>query len=243
MKKHLKYLSSILWIAPFISFIFGYQILSYFYSPKSLKVPQLLGLSLQNAIDSLSSLNLNTRILNQKIDPDLPSGIILSQTPQANETVKAYQSIYLVVTKQPPKKQSPKLQDLNLNQIQKIAKEKNIYLKTYILSNNSPKNTCIAQSPAYGELLNNKKSMVAYISKGTEQFRIFPLLKDKSFIEVKKFLDSYNINYKFFYKNSCKLKDKTKVCTKCKVLDQRPLAGSLVNIEKPINVQLTLLCN
>lgn len=234
----MKQLKNYLWVLPFISFIFGYQLLSFLYSPKSLRVPQLVGASIQDGISSLSALNLNVRILAQKIDSDLPEGLILNQSPSEGQPVKAYQSVYLVVTKRPAKNIVPNIKNLDHNNIIQILQDKKIHLRTYSIDSNIPKNSCLAQYPSSGQMIESKESVIAYISNGITLTRIFPLLKDKNLSDVKEFLDSFNIKYNINYKgpaSKLKLND-----LEYEVVDQRPISGSIVDISKPFTVQLTV---
>jgi beta-lactam-binding protein with PASTA domain len=228
--------TSFLWVFPFISFLLGYQAFSLFSSKSVLQTPSVLGKQIHDAIKELSFYQLNVRILKEKDDPDFPDGIVISQSPQPSSSIKPHKSVFLVITRKPPKPEAPNLYGLTPNKASKLVAEKALRLKTFELESMYPKDTCIAQSPSPAQPV-NQNNIIAYISSGTTSLRIFPVLKNRNLQEVRSFLKDFNIQFQVHHTTELK---ESHTCTNCIIVDHRPLAGSLVDLRKPFTVQLTV---
>src|SRR3990170_445622 len=77
-----------LWILPFLFFIGGYTLSRLFFHTDAIEAPSLIGKSLHEACTITSDLNLNTKIIEHKDNPDLPEGTVLLQIPAAGQSVK-----------------------------------------------------------------------------------------------------------------------------------------------------------
>jgi serine/threonine-protein kinase len=185
-----------------------------------------VGLHLSDAIRALSSDSLNVRILAEKEDPDLHEGMILSQTPKAGTFIKPHQSLFLVITRKPLNPQAPTLLGSSLSQAQLRARNAGITLRTYTLENPLPQDIVIAQSVLPQRDVEDG-TITIYNSKGSTPLKIFPQLKGKSVDEVVAFFGLYDIPVTVTGERSSLIKD------------QRPLAGMLIDISKPLVVQVT----
>ena len=155
--------------------------------------------------------------------------LVLEQVPKPNLMIKPNQHIFVTVSKRPDDFIVPNLfgQDYNT-----ISQKDVIPLKMFWLQSDYPKNFCIAQSPKYGRIL-SKKPFVAYFSAGKNQLVVFPDLKHRSADEVKNFLEKEDLNVEIipdFYD-----------VKECVVIDQKPMAGSIVDKSKKLYVQLQLI--
>lgn len=216
---------SILWLLPFLSFIAGYQLIRLLTRTETIRVPSVVGLHMNEAIKILSTDLLNVRILAEKEDPDLHEGTILSQNPEPGQRVKTHQSIFLVITKKPAKARAPQLRGLICEQAQTKAAQAGITLKTISFESPFPKDRVIAQSVLPEREVKNKSLMV-YCSEGSTPLRIFPDLKGRSVDEVASFFALYSATVNVQGNRSDPIKE------------QQPRAGTLVDIRKPLTVQL-----
>lgn len=233
-----------IWMVPFIAFIVGYYAMGVFLLQDSFYTPCIVGSHLHDAIRTLSAHNLNVRILAEKQEADIPQGVVLSQSPDYTQKVKAHQSVYLVITSKPTPKNVPYLAYLQEKEIVDRAAQENIYLKRYFLQSIYPKNTCIAQSATEKEVL-DKNTLTVYISSGSNPIYIFPSLKNKNLAEVVSFLEKQGISYQLFDKKSSQLINSSdnfssEYYDNYNVIDHKPLAGSLINLNKNLKVQLTI---
>lgn len=221
-----QFLVSFVWVVPFIAFIAGYLLVRGLTHTETITVPAIMGLHLTDAIRTLSSDSLNVRILAEKEDPDLHEGMILSQTPEPGTLVKPHQSIFLVITCKPLKPQAPTLLGTTLSQAQVRARNASITLKTYTLESPIPQGRVIAQSVMPRRDV-KENSLTIYTSKGSTPLRIFPQLKGKKPDEVTSFFGLYDIPVSVKGPHNKVIKD------------QRPLAGTLIDIRKPLVVEVT----
>lgn len=229
-----KYLTTLVWTLPFISFFFGYQIVRLFVYKEVFVAPEVLGQHIQDAIKVLSESKLNVRILAEKEDADLPEGIIISQSPNPGQSVKSHQSIFLVITRKPAKPVAPNLYGLSNQEAQNRAKNKNIHLKSYSLPSDNPIDTVIAQSDLPQQEVSDNAMMV-YLSRGPSDMRIFPNLKGKLSQEVVDFFKTYNIQVQVLSMEQGATHDVNSI-----VIDQRPMPGTLIDLKKSFIVQITV---
>ena len=203
-----------------------------------LEMPSLIGKQLDEAISTLSKLNLNARILNQKEDLELPSGTILSQTPNSGYKIKPNQSVFLVITKMPNKEKVPNFIGLKNSEIDELANGNLIKTKIYKIKSNFPTDTVISQSPEpdseFSDLKN--KIVLLYVCQGNENIRIFPDLKGISINNIKNFLSANNLKFEVIHPYQL---EPNHSCQNCIAKEQRPLAGSLINPEKSFTVYIS----
>jgi serine/threonine-protein kinase len=189
---------------------------------------------MHDAIKILSADKLNVRILAEKEDPDSPEGIIISQTPAQGKKIKPQQSVFLVITRKPPRIQAPSLCGLPLEDAKKKAAQARIALQTHAIESSYPKDNVIAQNKLPGEELIDK-TMTLSVSAGDTPLRIMPDLRGKKAEEVVRFLKPFNIKVEVTHPDQ----EKDHVCSSCLIIDQRPHVGSIIDLAKAPVVQLT----
>jgi eukaryotic-like serine/threonine-protein kinase len=233
MMNHIrKFLISFLWLLPFGSFLLGYQLLRVFTHAQSIIVPSVIGLHLHDAIKQLSAEKLNVRILMEKEEPDLQEGMILSQTPVQGAMVKPHQSIFLVLTRRPPKVRAPALFGFSVEEARSKADQLGLTLRIHRIESRQPYDTIIAQGQIQGKELDSKVFGV-YVSHGITPLRVFPDLRGKIGQDIQSFFKSYDTITVELLTPSQEKGDPAQI-----VIDQRPAAGSLIDIRKPLAVQL-----
>lgn len=223
-----------LWLLPFLCFLFGYYTVSWVFSAETIDVPQLSGKRLQDAVSLLVPYKLNLRILDEVEDPAVPEGTVISQRPAAGRKIKVFQSVGVIVAKKPSPTLAPNFVGALVEDVQSKAESNKLKVKTYFFNSNKyPINWCIAQAPIANEELTDK-TMVVYISSGDTQFRIMPNLYGKTLSEVYPFFNLYatiiNISPQEYSRHTD--------CSKCRIVSQRPIAGSLINLNSPLQIQL-----
>jgi len=229
---------TIIWILPFLSFSLGYIAVGRLFKPKEFETPSIVGKQLIDAVSILSQQNLNIRFLAEKEDADIPHGTILTQSPQPGRKIKANQSIFTVISKKPTQIPCPRVINIHIDVIAQTLAAKKIRNKNYFLPSIYPHNNCIAQFPSPGIML-KKNNIITYISAGNKKPILLPNFKGKNIVEVVEFLNKYNgIKPEIIHTPSHDLihyYDET-----CSVIDQRPLAGSIISIDskKPILLHL-----
>ncbi len=158
----------------------------------TIETPLLVGSTINDAIIQLSQLNLNAKVITQKIDPYCPTGTIISQTPKPGNKIKPNQSIFLVITKQPDKPIAPDICGLNIEQVKNILENQGLKAKFFHIYSQYPKNTCIAQWPNSHEFFNQTKNncLIVYVSGNQENIKILPDFRNQQINLVKEKLSN-----------------------------------------------------
>ncbi len=218
------------WTLPFLCFIGGYGISRFLFHTPSVAAPALIGKSLLAACTIASDLNLNIRLLEHKDNPDLPEGTVLLQIPSAGQSVKPRQTIFLSLSHQPQKKNVPNYLQKNKNEIEQSAKDNGIKVKFYAVPSNYPCNECIGQFPQPHTPLPTTPLCI-YLSDGAIKPVIMPSFINRALEEVSDFLALYGIKPSIIgsYQGQYPL-----------VIDQRPLAGTIINLDQNPTIQLSI---
>jgi serine/threonine-protein kinase len=233
-----KLLRNLFWLIPFLAFAIGYYAISFVFKSKTIQAPALVGKCIDKAVIILSEQNLNIRIVGNKNDSDLPEGTIISQTPLAGSKIKENQTLYVVIAKKPAAILAPDFKQKTISAATRIAQDLGLHIKTYAIPSSAPDQQCIAQFPAAGQELDNN-TIIVYSSAANTKSVIMPSCKDMHVSEVISFLQLYGITPTILHTRP-ELLGINHQCAQCIVIDQRPLAGSLVqiNAEKPLSIQL-----
>lgn len=222
---------SFLWLIPFASFAVGYMLANYFFASASFPTPSIVGLSLSQATKILSEQHLNMRIVGEKADQTVTPETILHQQPNAGLHIKAHQTVFVVVAQKPISPQTPLFLNLTTPQAQEILNKQAITAKWYSLPSEAPTDTVIAQDPPPYVDLN--KSVTLYRAMAEQTSYIMPQFLNHSLSTVIPFLNKHHVPFNTLYPNGVTYSN-----THCIIREQRPLAGSLINLHKPPTVQL-----
>lgn len=222
------------WLLPFISFILGYYTIYYFFSKPACAVPLLIGRSIQDATQILSVSDLNLRILGEKEEAEYKPGTILSQIPSAHTKIKQKQSIYINIACAPKKKLAPQLIGLNEKEITDLSKKNSFSVKIFTLESVYPQGICFAQFPQSQSQLSDN-SLVVYISSGITNYRIFPNISGQKVSDFEELIKQYPIKINVTHKKEI---DNAHNCKNCHIIKNKPIAGSVIDIAKPLTVYL-----
>lgn len=200
-------------------------------------MPALLGKPLSETLQILSDLNLNARILSQKEDNDLIEGTIISQMPSAQRKIRPHQSVFLVISKKSLQKKAPNFLQKDKATIDKIAQEQSLLLKIYYIPSNYPQDYCIGQFPSPQQIIFNNR-MIIYLSNScSNKLVILPSFKQHNVLETTEFLTEKEIKFSLSHSNHI---DDNHSCKNCRIFDQKPLAGSLIDLKKSFLLQLNV---
>jgi len=244
LKKIYIFLHNYLWIAPFFAFMFGYICLQFFMIDTIIQAPNLVGKNILQAVKISSSHKLNVRIITEKEVGDVVPGTIITQNPLPGTSIKAHQSIFIVITKLAVPILAPALINRNIDEIDLVCKEMGLKNKIYFLRSSDPKSQCIGQFPSPGQLIDSKK-INTYVSLGNQTQYLFPDLTGAMIEDVIQFLKPYGIvpNYSEVVKNvSDKKPNWMLVHEKSNfiVVNQKPLAGTFVTPNNKLQVYLEI---
>ncbi len=227
-------ITNLAWITPFLGFLLGYFILSGFFGKKDVLVPNITGKTIQESLRILSQNSLKLTLLKEIDVLDLPQGTILSQNPAKDFKIKSGQSVFVTVSKKPTTQITPNFFNVSYSKINKIISKQNLKTEIHWLESYLPSKNLIAQYPLPGDSLDNKK-LILYLSKGSCNFFIVPNFKGCSLSNLREAIDDSNVTLELFYKNtdySYKSEDEIFV------FDQKPIAGSIVDLSKKLYLQI-----
>ena len=229
-------LNKYLWITPFLSFIVGYALMQQMMHVPDIITPHLVGKHVHEIVPLVTEYNLNLRLLDHKEEIALPEGIILNQTPHAGTTIKQNQPLFVVMTKKPLTTRAPECVGMHIDKLIPLLQAANIHPRVYYIPHAYPEKICFAQSPQPDESL-EKNSCIIYISSGNSKPIVWPNFIGLPFYQVQEFLQEYDIQSDIITHTANNYTFNNGV-----VIDQRPLAGTLITLDtnKPLSVQLKI---
>lgn len=219
---------------PFICFILGYGLSNMFIGNKSYTTPNLIGLTIHEAVTQTSPFHINIQLADQKECPGIAPGTILTQKPTAGRLIKSHQSIIVVTSKLPDTALAPKALGLAQSVAQDLCAQQKIKCKLYPIQHQLPANTCIGQTPQQGQPIPDKK-LVLYIADNSSNSYIMPTLTNQPLQTVLNFLKLHAITVQIFEKSQKILPPYNENLT---VTAQKPSAGSFISLQKNTNIQL-----
>lgn len=219
---------------PFLGFLLGYFVTHWLMQKDEVVTPNVIGKSLQESVGVLSRNNLSVRLLHEQEDAVLPEGTVLDQIPKPYLKVKPNQNVFVTVSKKESLMQVPDFYGHQHDEVVAAAERRGIELKSFFVASKLPKGRCIAHQPQAGAVFDRKR-MTAYFSAGQSSVCVLPSFKDQPVKEVEEFLKLNNIGIDVLHDHGVPSDHQ---CSSCRVIDQRPLAGSIVDLTRKITVQV-----
>ena len=227
----------IFYFLPFLFFILGYYSLSWLAYVNKVPMPSVVGLSLTEAMTQFSAAQLNVRVLGFKEEPESVPGTIVQQIPAVGSFIKPHQRVFVVVAKLPEKPCVPNFVGLSLDEAKQVAKKQGIQLKQHEISSATySKNSVIAQSPHEGALFEQKVVHI-YVCSGEETMMLFPHFSGQAVSAVQDFCAKQGLSLEITYASAW---DERYGYDQCVAKQQRPFAGALVDMKKPVQVQISI---
>jgi beta-lactam-binding protein with PASTA domain len=225
------------WLVPFLFFIIGYGAARLWLGQAAQPMPNLVGMQAYDAFGILSTRTLNPRIIGYKNDPDVIPGTILSQAPPAGNMVKAHQSIFLVLAQEPVLPIMPQMIQRSYADICVAPSSAGITPTVHYLNHAWPAEICFAQCPSTGHIIGKHVKPILYVSSGTKHRVVWPSFVGLPIDDVMMALTKKGITADILQTAH---EPSQKNPHHGYVIDQRPLAGSLVDITKPEMVAVQL---
>ncbi|MBY0353192.1 PASTA domain-containing protein [Candidatus Babeliales bacterium] len=224
--KIFKQLSYYIWALPFIFFVLGYTVAYFFMQQKTVEVPSVMGSNVQEAVSVLARQQLALRLLAEKEDDQFPEGTILQQAPAAYQRVRPNQQIFVTIAKKPPQSLAPDLLNKDSLALERQAAQAKVTIKQVLLASRYPKNACFAQSVSPGQPLDRLK-MTAYISAGDDELVLMPNVVGLTLVSVQEFFKRSNIDVQVVGQDAQPV-----VQEQLKIVEQKPMAGTIVDLTK-----------
>ena len=229
----------ILWIAGGILvflLLMDYVILPWYVSSPEIKVPKVIGLRDQDAINELKDANLDPIVSDTTFDDKVPKGSVMFQKPETGSIVKKGRRVYIIISGGEPMVTVPTLKGHSITDA-KLSLDR-VGLKMGHVneqSSQTPKDVIFDQQFTSGTQLRKGESVGITVSIGpVEEGEItVPDLIGKSLTEAEKLLaDSALVVGKINYQPSFSLLPNT-------ILDQYPSKGNKVNKGAAVDLFVT----
>jgi len=228
-------IGSWLWISPFIFFIIGYIGMMRLVRVETVETPAVLGLSLQNGLFALTAVQLHGYILGEREDGDLAPGTIVEQSPQAGTTVKAHQSVGLLVTKRQAEPCAPLYSGRQRAEIIAQSAQEGWRVREHWIEHSAPQGCCIAQYPLAGQPSSDRLIHV-YFARGSNAIRVMPDFRGRSVKAVQEAISVFEGVVMVLHQEA--LLPASHSCETCVVIEQKPLAGTLIVMNKGVRVHV-----
>lgn len=200
---------------------------------KTVVVPDITGKTLDDAEKILDSKELKLVVVSKQYSAKVKDGIIISQVPKPDKTVKKGRRINITISQGEENVKMPQL----IGKHQRAAKIElmNTGLKigemAYSFSEEYGADTVVGQSISYGRKISFGKEVNLVISKGSEMQVITPNLISSDYNEIESILsESELILGKVTWKES----DGTFISNT--IVAQSPKAGELIKKNMPVNI-------
>ena len=233
LKKIPQSLYVLIWFIPFMGFAFGYFFSFINFQKKVRVVPNLIGKNLQEALLTTSAKQLALRLLQEKEDSLLPEGTIIQQSPKPYQTARLNQSIFVTISKKPKCFCAPDTLGKKIPEITADLAKHGVSTNIITFKGKHSQKTCVAQAPQSGKEISNKKMMI-YASKGMNTLHIMPNLKQQPLKQGCKLAKQPHITVESYDTNGFPIHSDTSDYI---FIDQKPMAGSIINLKKSLNVQ------
>lgn len=224
-------------LLPFICFIAGYLLSALITGNKTYITPRLTGMSIYEAIKTTSPHQINIRILSEKESEHVPAGTIISQKPSAGRAIKTHQPIFVTTTKMPPQTTAPQLLQLQKTDINKICHDLNLKAKTYYLEYQAPSYSCIGQLPESTHIVHDHK-IITYLAKDKLNMYLMPDLTKQPLKLSLELLQNYTDKVTVYMGTQKQFEPYPENAT---IINQKPLAGSLISIQPTPLIQLEII--
>jgi len=115
-------------------------------------VPSVLYLTLEEAKEVLEERDLGIRVMSEKYIPDMPSGVILFQTPDPEFVIKKGRNIKVVLSKGTKLTTVPDLRGVSLRQAEIMLSEKDLIIGdiSWTTNDSFPENVVVFSTPNFG---------------------------------------------------------------------------------------------
>ena len=161
-------------IATFLIAILGVSVLGSMYvlgafSPKVVKVPDLVGVEKEEAERMLTELKLELEVEEEVFDNEKPAGFIVSQDPEANSEIKQKNKVKVKVSKGPEEVKVPNFVGMNIKEVRELVASLGLLLdETREFSSKVEKDYVIKQDVKANETIGGGSEIKIVVSDGKE---------------------------------------------------------------------------
>lgn len=219
---------------PFTAFLFGYLTLYYCYRPINIKMPNLVGLSLSDALSIVTSLECVLADYGSIVSEQYTVSTIVAQDPSPSNDIKKGQTVFVTIGQSPALKETPSFLGKREAEILELAQQFSLYVHIQPVYYQGLNGVCCGQFPEPGILLADQ-FIIVYIAKNFANRFIMPLLIGQKFQDVEYFFMQHDM---VLHLNKPTFQEDFSLQT---IVKQIPFFGDLVPIKKGFVVDVQLL--
>ena len=173
----------------------SYIIPSYVHNRQMIRIPNVVGMSYQEAIEIIERHNLKYEVSAEQYASTQPPGTVLDQKPAYGASIKVSRPIYLTISKGTQTVVVPNLKGLSARTAKVALMNVGLNLgePLYEFNESVAKDSIISQSAKAGSNLVLGDSVQVVISKGSENLVFVPRLVGLPLDEAKVILENYGL--------------------------------------------------
>lgn len=135
---------------------------------KEIKVPDVTGITISQARTNLELAGLDMRIAGEEYSENVPSGIIISQNPLPNSSIKFNKIVEVIVSKGTEKIKVPFVKGLHISNATDLLLKNGITVNdtNYVFDNNYAENIVVGSEPSENSLISKGGTISLYVSRG-----------------------------------------------------------------------------
>lgn len=149
------------------------------HSEETVKMPNLIGMKLNDAERTIGSLDLKLSKVNELFSDQYSPGTVINQSPRAGQLVKKGRDVYLTVSQGREEVEVPNLIGQNIRNSRILLKNYGLDIGniTYVNDENYGVDTVVAQSPVAGSRVVYGKTVDLVVSRGSVNLVKVPSLE------------------------------------------------------------------
>lgn len=211
----------------------GYALLRSYVMVPEVIVPELYGMSIEEAAEELEALGLGFEISGEVHDDEVPEGYVVSQDPAGGQSVKQERVIRLVKSLGREKVEVPHVLERTEREARLILSDKGLEVEvSREFSSSIMEGYVVQQDPSQGFLLDRGDTVNILVSRGKRPFSLRSLT-NMTLEEAKSWLDTNDLvlrNVEEKYSDEIE---------KGKVISQKPESGEMVKEGDPVDLVLS----
>ena len=224
---------------PFIAFLAGFVLISFFVYEPPFKTPSLLGHSVTYALQQATQQGFMLKLLAERASTEVAPGTVLAQKPSPGALIRPKQVVLVTLSSSAQQAHVTDLRGMQEAEWRKQALCAQAHVKTCSVVHHMPSGMVIAQSPEPSVVRpTGNQTLELIVSAGPETRRIMPEVTGMDASEVQEFFENYGVTVSTF-KEPYDRKRHAGYGPGC-ILAQKPLPGSWIDLKKPLLVQLVM---
>lgn len=231
-KTLLKRALSVLGTFTLITILMGLLAMIFTQKHQPLIVPKIIGMDQKQAEKALSSKGLHLNVTHSQFDEHIPKGLLMAQSPKANNYIKRGQTVTAVLSNGNPMVKVPSVLRMSFAQAQiaLAGSRLRVVRESLVASTTEPKDTVMAQVPSPDDLVDSFTEVSLLVSSGpAEPAFVMPNLKNQPIERAFKILRPAGITIE---KIKSEVHDDLESAT---VLSQTPAGGSRIKKKDAIS--------